>query len=174
MQSDGSDQPLLWSTSDRMYQELAVNSDLVWSPDSTRIAFAGWHNGQPEITVVDRIRAQLRYLAVGIDPRWSPDGTRIVFTSMLNNESVVSVIPADGTQRTPLAVGYNPRWSPDGAQIAYVVGPLRPRDPVPVELYLMSPDGANQHPIFKLTTWCQSPPASGSSATSVKCPQLWA
>lgn len=97
-------------------------------------------------------------------PAWSPDGTQIAFMSQVAEEGSqydVFVMNADGSDvrrltTTPAEDGW-PTWSPDGQSIAFSstrddcsessasdclstgdIGPFH-------TLYLMAPDGTNQH-----------------------------
>jgi dipeptidyl-peptidase 4 len=59
------------------------NSDPVWSPDGTRIAFVSDRVDHSFVGVYDVRTRALEFMAPGVDhdtsPRWSPDGTHIAF-----------------------------------------------------------------------------------------------
>jgi Tol biopolymer transport system component len=98
----------------------------VWSPDGSRLAFSGpREGGSSEISVMDADgggEARLtRDPAFDWNPTWSPDGSRIAFASNRLGPTHVHVMGADGSN--PHAVGppYSgtPDWSPDGQLIAF-------------------------------------------------------
>jgi streptogramin lyase len=109
-----------------------------WSPDGTKIAFAGSNASEPcpddafyygcprDLYVVNADGTGLHLVSSGASsPSWSPDGERIVFqTSGTDGGTVIAVVNADGTGQTVLAntgQGSNlaPAWSPDGSTIVY-------------------------------------------------------
>ncbi len=82
------------------------DSDPVWSPDGTRIAFESHEDGYGEIVVMDADGANRQ--AVTNDrhhdeyPVWSPDGTQIAYTSNRDRRYDVVAIDADGSNRRQL------------------------------------------------------------------------
>jgi Tol biopolymer transport system component len=109
-----------------------------WSPDGTKIAFAGSTASEPcpddvfyygcprDLYVVNADATGLHMVSSGASsPSWSPDGERIVFqTSGTTGGTVIAIVNADGTGQTVLAStgqGSNlaPAWSPDGSTIVY-------------------------------------------------------
>ncbi|MFQ5743773.1 MAG: S9 family peptidase [Acidobacteriota bacterium] len=62
-------------------------SDLRWSPDGTRLAFASARDGHAILGLYDLAGGTLRWLTSSADidrlPRWSPDGTRLAFIRTL-------------------------------------------------------------------------------------------
>ena len=75
-----------------------------WSPDGTRVAFAGYRAGEDldyEIYVVQADGTGLIRLthapAQDIEPAWSSDGTSIVFTSFRNGNAEIYAMNADGS-----------------------------------------------------------------------------
>jgi TolB protein len=96
-----------------------------WSPDSRRIAFTSWRDGNAEIYVVDADGTHLARLTddPGPDryPDWSPSGEWIVFQSGRTGGDQVFKVRADGSEVIQLTSGVphlRPKWSPDGAHIA--------------------------------------------------------
>ena len=100
-------------------------SELVASPDGTRIAFlcdlAGAAalctintNGTAERVVASDIHTDYRY-------SWSPDSRRLVFTAFDGTHFNIAFVNSDGTNRVTLTSveGLDPVWSPDGQHIAY-------------------------------------------------------
>jgi Tol biopolymer transport system component len=91
----------------------------VWSPDGTKIAFLHSAEGRFELLVFDSTSGQIAPIyGRGFDvdsPQWSPDGTRIAFVS--GNDLYVG--EANGGDPTKLTEGAFPAWSPDGTRIAF-------------------------------------------------------
>jgi hypothetical protein len=109
-----------------------------WSPDGTKIAFAGSSASEPcpddvfyygcprDLYVVNADATGLHMVASSAwSPSWSPDGERIAFqASGATGGTAIAIVNADGTGRTVLAStgqGSNlaPAWSPDGSTIVY-------------------------------------------------------
>lgn len=110
-----------------------------WSPDGSRIAFAGSKRlgGTYVINVNGR---HLHRLTRGCSsPGWSPDGSRIVYSCGPSTTSgSLWVMNADGTGRHQIASrgsARSPAWSPDGSTIAFESGFPDTR------VYVMSADG---------------------------------
>ena len=109
-----------------------------WSPDDSKIVFAGLDGGITDLFIVGRDGRGLRRLTddsyMDRDPVWSPDGHRIAFAtdrgpgtdlqrlSFRNpvigiydlQEGSISLLPDQAGKNI------NPQWSPDGQAIAYV------------------------------------------------------
>lgn len=66
-----------------LFQVRSGLSDLQWSPDGTRIAFASERDGRSILGVYDIERGELTWLTNSVDrdtsPRWSRDGSRLAF-----------------------------------------------------------------------------------------------
>ena len=85
---------------------------LVWSPDSTQLAY--WGGGG--IWTINADGTNQRFFSFG-SLAWSPDSTRIAYTS-----NGIWVANTDGTNQQQLTTsGFGPLWSPDGTRIAYLV-----------------------------------------------------
>ena len=114
-----------------------------WSPDGTKIAFAGQFLGSSRGIYVMNAdgtgQTQLTFAGkVDKRPNWSPDGLKIVFDREDDGvQHDIYVMNADGTQQTLLRGGQgsdrDPVWSPDGTKIAFVHQN---------DLYTMNPDGS--------------------------------
>jgi TolB protein len=129
---------------------------LVWSPDSTKLAFdinTVRHFGvQPEgltrpIYIADINSNQPPQLLTdsGASPSWSPDGTQIAYTCVRSSDagvkfaSVCSIsTTANFTPRVLIDHARNPLWSPDGERILYVS--TANREP---ELFVARVDGSD-------------------------------
>ncbi|MBA3363526.1 MAG: PD40 domain-containing protein [Actinobacteria bacterium] len=117
---------------------VGIVQDPEWSPDGTKIAFAGAvpGAGRPGIHVMNADGSDVRLL-VGSDsfdvlsPDWSPDGSRIVFTGWNDGvtEPDLFSIALDGSDLTnltdtPEVDEEAPAWSPDGSLIAFISRPV--------------------------------------------------
>jgi TolB protein len=99
-----------------------------WSPDGTKIAFAGRRDGQWDLYTIAPDGSALVALTdtAGEEsgPAWSPDGKRIAFSKRGPSGSDLYVLSLnDGRQyRLTNAEGNDrsPAWSPDGKRIAFV------------------------------------------------------
>ncbi len=107
-----------------------IETDPVFSPDGSRIAFTGEYDGNIDVFVVPAsggVPKRLTYhpgpdVALG----WTPDGSRVLFRSQRNSYSRFSrlfTMAADGAglpDELPLPLAEEGAYSPDGKQIAYV------------------------------------------------------
>ena len=116
-------------------------TQIAWSPDGTRMTWAGAVDGRYGIYVSAPDGSDARRLTDGANdgwPAWSPDGTRIAFSSSSDPDASrcsrdaewnlicrtdLYVMRADGSELTRItsdpAPEYDPEWSPDGIRIAY-------------------------------------------------------
>ena len=103
------------------------DSQPVWSPDGTRIAFTSLLDGNSDIYVIGPDgtgQTNLTDLAgVNRDPNWSPDGERLLFTRYRERTPEVFVMNSDGTMRSNItrhqATDGWASWSPDGVRIVF-------------------------------------------------------
>lgn len=133
-----------------------------FSPDGTRIAFAGRANSSIASTavaasrplglwVVNRDGSGLTRLGTtpAFFPKWTPNGSQILFS-----QGGVWIINADGTSPRPItpetSSDVNPVMSPDGRWIAFN---RMSNDGAEAQLYVMDVSGVNQLAL--------SPPARG-------------
>jgi len=106
-----------------------IETNPVFSPNGTQIAFTGEYDGNVDAFVLPAAGGVPRRLtwhpAPDIVLGWTPDGKRIVFSSPRTSYSFFMELFTVGLdsgleQKLPLPMGYEATYSPDGAQLAYV------------------------------------------------------
>ncbi len=125
----------LWSvpreggTAVRLTTGPGVETNPVFSPDGTQIAFTGEYDGNVDVFIMPAAGGVPRRLtwhpAADTVLGWTPDGKRILFTSARNAYSRFSelfTVPAEGgpEEKVPLPMGYEGAYAPDGTHLAYV------------------------------------------------------
>jgi len=115
-----------------------------WSPDGTKIAFAGGSPAGLYVMNADGTQPVLVFKATvsqsecpyPSDPSWSPDATRLVF-NCYDNSQRMAIVRLDGTglTRPPPTFVRDPAWSPDGSKIAFTGSG-------DTDIYTMNPDGS--------------------------------
>jgi tricorn protease len=115
-------------TASRLTTGTGIETDPVFSPDGTMVAFTGQYDGNTDVYVVPAAGcpAQATYhpdqdSVVG----WTPDGKQILFASTRSSTNPVPrlfTIAIDGVFPTelPLPMGVDGSYSPDGSRLAYV------------------------------------------------------
>jgi RTX calcium-binding nonapeptide repeat (4 copies)/WD40-like Beta Propeller Repeat len=141
-----------------VYTGRPPESETVWSPDGTSLAFltrSGLYS--MELVVVDVATASSRVLAGGSlvygDPSWSPDSGRISFNRHIAGTPPIHTmrtIRIDGTDEQNLGPGADLAWSPDGSRIAFVA--FGDHCPTRQGLYVAAPDRAGER---RLTNECR-------------------
>lgn len=115
-----------------------------WSPDGTRLVFAGEKQGELRVVNADGTGEAVlaQYQETVASPSWSPDGTKLLM--VLGTR--IAVAQADGANPVPLTNGSGgeaePVWSPDGRRIAFsasVPGTTDFRN-----IYTMNADGTDR------------------------------
>jgi tricorn protease len=113
----------------RLTTGVGVETDPIFSPDGSRIAFTGEYDGNVDVFVMPAVGGTPKRLtyhpaadrAIG----WTPDGKQVIFSSNRTSYSGFSrlfTVPAEGGFETqlPLDRAVEGSYSPDGAKIAYV------------------------------------------------------
>src|SRR5712691_2670027 len=128
-------------------QIYVTNADPAWSPDGSRIAFAG--GGDIFLMQADGTgRVNLTNCpSADRSPAWSPDGTRIVFTQRQTAFGPIGVYVMNSVTTGPACSGATllvnnaeyPAWSPDGSTIAFMADSGTTLSAG--KIYLMNPDG---------------------------------
>lgn len=109
-----------------------IESNPVFSPDGSTIAFTGEYDGNIDVYTVPAsggVPKRITYHpAPDVVLGWSPDGKRILFASPRESYAgfqQLFTIDVNGKfpERVPLPWGWEAAWSPDGGRLAYV--PMR-------------------------------------------------
>src|SRR5215469_5559755 len=113
----------------RLTTGVGIETDPIFSPDGSRIAFTGEYDGNVDVFVIPAAGGAPKRLtyhpaadrAIG----WTPDGKQVIFSSSRTSYSRLSrlfTVSAEGGFETqlPLDRAVAGAYSPDGAKIAYV------------------------------------------------------
>jgi len=109
-----------------------VETNPVFSPDGSMIAFTGEYDGNVDVFIMSSEGGEPRRLTWHTSPDtalgWTPDGKEVLFTSGRTaysrfNELFTVSVEGGFPERLPLPMGYEGTFSPDGKRLAYV--PLR-------------------------------------------------
>jgi len=114
----------------RLTSGIGTETDPMFSPDGSQIAFTGEYDGNVDVYLVPASGGVPRRLTYhpGADrvAGWTPDGKQVLFTSGRESDSgrtgQLFTIPVDGhfPSALPFPMAYEGAYSPDGSQIAYV------------------------------------------------------
>jgi len=110
---------------------IGTESTPFFSPDGTRVAFAGEYEGNTDIYLVPADGGVPKRLTYHPGPDqvvgWTPDGGRIVFLSPRRDDAGVGIpryytVGLEGgyPEELPLPSGMSASFSPDGTRLAYV------------------------------------------------------
>ena len=112
----------------RLTSGVGDETDPMFSPDGTRIAFTGEYDGNVDVFVIPAAGGVPKRLTWHPSPDrvmgWSPDGKRILFSSPRTaysrfNEMFSVSVDGGVEEKLPLPSGYDASYSPDGQSIAY-------------------------------------------------------
>jgi WD40 repeat protein len=155
---------------------LEAANDPSWSPEGSRIAFAGIlnTNSLSQIWTANadgtNVQAISQESASSYDPAWSPDGQWIVFTSERDGNKEIYATRADGsTINSPTrltnhpADDYNPDWS---AQNTITFVSTRSNSGVP-DIFTMSILGGNIQNLTNTPTIAENQPVWSPSARQI-------
>lgn len=125
----------LWSVSrsggpaTRLTTGVGIETDPVFSPDGTQIAFTGDYGGDPDVYVMPAAGGVPKRLTFhpGTDEAvgWTPDGKNVIFRSNRESNSPrytkLFAVPVTGglPRALPLPMGYSGSYSTDGKRFAY-------------------------------------------------------
>ena len=108
---------------------IGVESDPIFSPDGSQIAFTGEYDGNIDVFVMPAAGGTPKRLTYHPSPDraigWTPDGKQVLFSSnrtSYSNFSRLFTVPAEGGPETqlPLDRAVEGSYSPDRAKFAYV------------------------------------------------------
>lgn len=114
---------------ERLTSSPGFETNPLFSPDGSEIAFTGEYDGNVDVFVIPAAGGVPRRLtwhpAADTALGWTPDGKRVLFTSGRNAYSRFSelyTVGLDGglEEKLPLPMGFEAAFSPDGKRIAYV------------------------------------------------------
>jgi tricorn protease len=112
----------------RLTAGAGLETDPIFSPDGTQIAFSGEYDGKLDVYVMPASGGVPRRLTYHPMPAaavgWAPDGKRILFTSAQDRPfryTRLFTVPVEGgfPSPLPLPIAEVGSYSPDGARLAY-------------------------------------------------------
>ncbi|HEV7614715.1 MAG TPA: hypothetical protein VGO36_00620 [Solirubrobacterales bacterium] len=122
MTPDAPGQSINLATQLTHYAENGSISELVWSPDGTKLAYEREQSAFRQIFVVAADGSTLTPLTIaspGEHPSWAPDGGKIAFSKGSEQVYTTNADGSNAIASVPNALGHDPAWSPDGTFIAY-------------------------------------------------------
>jgi tricorn protease len=113
----------------RLTGGVGLESNPVFSPDGSQVAFAGEYEGNLDVYVIPAAGGEPRRLTYHPGPDvpvgWTPDGKAVLFRSARNSHARfrrLFTVPVEGGNpaELPLPMAEQGSFSPDGKRIAYV------------------------------------------------------
>src|SRR5262249_29145365 len=113
----------------RLTTGIGVETDPVFSPDGSTVAFTGQYDGNTDVYVIPSaggVPKRLTYHpAPDVTLGWTPDGKNVLFRSAMHSYSRFNrlfTVPVDGgpPAELPLPMGEEASFSPDGSRLAYL------------------------------------------------------
>jgi TolB protein len=81
----------------------AHDSDPVWSPDGSTIAFTSDRGGTAQVCLMRPDGSKVRCLTDGVQPAWSPDGKSLTFYRYTPDGTRIFLAKADGSGVTQIS-----------------------------------------------------------------------
>ena len=112
----------------RLTTGVGIESNPVFSPDGSTIAFSGAYDGNIDVYTIPAAGGIPKRITYHPDPdfavTWTPDGSHIVFTSTRDSnagEAKLYSVPATGglAEPLPLPLAFSGAFSPDGKSLLY-------------------------------------------------------
>lgn len=158
----------------RVTKDASINLGPAWSPDGSKLAFASYQKGAPEIFVVNLGSGSVKQVTnnktMNITPAWGADNETIYFSSSLSGSTELFATKSGGGKQRQLtdAGGINiaPRISKDGGIMVYSstrAGRLH--------VYRSSPDGGAAARLTFVGIHNDSPDISPDGTKIVFCGQ---
>ncbi|WP_157899169.1 winged helix-turn-helix domain-containing protein [Luteitalea pratensis] len=108
----------------RLTYGAGLQTDVSWSPDGKRVAYAWNRDGNFDIWVQDVDAGQpTRVTSSPADetqPAWSPDGQRLALRSEVDGGGLFAVDVKGGPLRRIAPDGRRPAWMPNGREVMFV------------------------------------------------------
>ena len=108
----------------RLTYGAGLQTDVSWSPDGRRVAYAWDRDGNFDIWVQNVDAGQPTRVtssaANETQPAWSPDGQRLVFRSESDGGGLFTVDVKGGPVRRIAPDGRRPAWMPNGREVVFV------------------------------------------------------
>lgn len=111
----------------RLTKDKSINLGPTWSPDGSKLAFASYIDGFPNVYVWDIATGHTRQITTNretnITPSWSPTGSMIAYASSLSGNMEIYTVTATGGNdkrvTNSFGIDISPSFSPDGNEIVY-------------------------------------------------------
>jgi Tol biopolymer transport system component len=134
------------------------DTDPLWSPDGSRIAWLSRPLGVSEVFVMNADGSNPVNVSRGAGPAasssehvWSPDGTKLAFMTSRDGNQEIYVVNADGSGLTNLTLDagndHDPSWAPDGSRILFSSTRIVDNN----EIYVMNANGSGPIPLTEST-----------------------
>lgn len=111
----------------RITKDKSISLGANWSPDGTKLAYASYLKGFPDIFTIDLKTGHTRQLtsnrSTNIAPSWSPTGGLIAFSSSAGGNMEVYTMNTEGGDKKKITSGtgidISPTFSPEGNEFAF-------------------------------------------------------